>query len=429
LNAFSEFTGEALTFGVTGDGVSVDPQTGLLRIRTDALRAGVVVTVSASNAGGAASSSFRVTVAAGTDAPPDTPPDMPPGGPDQPGPDPDEEPVPTPEPEPEPEPQPEPEPEPQDPAGAPPAAVGAIADVVFAQGSGTRSVSTQAHFAGADLVWSLDAAPEGVTIRDGSGLVVIATDTALDRAPVTVRARNAAGFARQSFALTVGVAATGFETAAALGDLGFLAEGEPPAWTWDPAGFGRLVPAPAGRSHGVWSRAGGDGLYRALVRWDVKTIAALHVPFAFGARIVPSGGGFAGVLLEAYRPASGRKRLRLRQYAGADTGAGTEPALLAEARPDWAWETWYWVEMELAGASVKARLYPEAAPAPAWMLEAAADAAALPEAGAFGPTAFPLDGVSPRLDIRRLEFQPRAESAPVPPAAADADWTLAQVTE
>ena len=169
LNAFPEFTGDALTFSVTGEGVSVDPETGLVRILTDALREGLVVTVTASNSGGTASSSFQVTVTA------------------------------TAEPEPQPEPQPEPEPS----TGMPPTAVGAIADVIFAPNSGLQSISSQAHFAGEDLVYSLDAAPEGVTIHEGSGLVVIATEKPFSEARVTVRAGNAAGFALQSFSVTV----------------------------------------------------------------------------------------------------------------------------------------------------------------------------------------------------------------------------------
>jgi hypothetical protein len=64
VNAATDFTGEALSFSVTGEGVSVDPATGVLRILTDALREGVEVVITATNSGGAATSRFRVTVVA-----------------------------------------------------------------------------------------------------------------------------------------------------------------------------------------------------------------------------------------------------------------------------------------------------------------------------------------------------------------------------
>ncbi len=63
----SQFTGLALSFGVTGNGVSIDPATGAVRIPTDALQDGLDVTVTASDSGGAAVGSFRLTVRA--DAP------------------------------------------------------------------------------------------------------------------------------------------------------------------------------------------------------------------------------------------------------------------------------------------------------------------------------------------------------------------------
>jgi hypothetical protein len=64
VNAATDFTGDALSFSVAGEGVSVDPATGVLRILTDALRDGVEVVITATNSGGAATSRFRVTVVA-----------------------------------------------------------------------------------------------------------------------------------------------------------------------------------------------------------------------------------------------------------------------------------------------------------------------------------------------------------------------------
>ena len=63
VNASTDFTGEALRFSVAGEGVSVDPATGVLRISTETLRAGLEVVVTAENSGGVATSRFRLTVA------------------------------------------------------------------------------------------------------------------------------------------------------------------------------------------------------------------------------------------------------------------------------------------------------------------------------------------------------------------------------
>jgi hypothetical protein len=64
LNVASYFKGSALTFSVTGEGVSIDPETGELSISTETLREGVTVVVTAKNAEGAAEQSFTLTVAA-----------------------------------------------------------------------------------------------------------------------------------------------------------------------------------------------------------------------------------------------------------------------------------------------------------------------------------------------------------------------------
>jgi hypothetical protein len=131
------------------------------------------------------------------------------------------------------------------------------------------------------------------------------------------------------------------------------------------------------------------------------------------------GVNFSGVAVEAYRPASGPKWLRLVEYSGA--GVVTT---LQKASPGWSWDTWYWVEMEVLGASVRARLYPEAAAAPAWQVEATTAAAG---PGVFGPTGFPITGDSPAVDIRRLEYLSPASGSPGP--AQDGDWNLVQIAE
>ena len=51
--------------------------------------------------------------------------------------------------------------------------------------------------------------------------------------------------------------------------------------------------------------------------------------------------------------------------------AGAATALRGSVASAWVWYTWYWFEMELAGTSVKARIYPDdATEAPAWQLAA-----------------------------------------------------------
>ena len=62
--AAAVFAGEGLRFAVAGAGATIDPATGVLSLPTDVVRAGELVTVTASNSGGAAEASFLVTVAA-----------------------------------------------------------------------------------------------------------------------------------------------------------------------------------------------------------------------------------------------------------------------------------------------------------------------------------------------------------------------------
>lgn len=56
------FTGENLSFAVSGAGASIDAQTGVVLVPTDVEVTGAVVTVSASNSGGTATAAFQVTV-------------------------------------------------------------------------------------------------------------------------------------------------------------------------------------------------------------------------------------------------------------------------------------------------------------------------------------------------------------------------------
>ena len=369
--AAAAFTGAGLGYAVTGGGATIGAATGVVSLPTAALVAAATVTVTASNSGGSASVSFRLSVKA--------------------------------------------------PAVIPPAAVGSIADVVLPLDNATTTVSTQAGFSGADLVYSLLAAPAGVTIMAGSGLVRIAATAALAAARITVQARNSAGAATQSFTVTVKAFTTVFDDAARLGDVSFLFEDAAPSWTLKGGALGRLVPAGTGRVHGVWSNAGGDGLYRSVVRWNATSTGTNgSSPFLFGARIARTGANFTGFYVEATRISGTERQLRLLQY----TGKGSATTLVTTAASDWVWYTWYRFEMEVAGASVKARLYADdGSAAPAWQLQGTTTVTG---AGAFGPAAFPLAG--PTLDIKQIEFLPAAGAA-VPAAAMAADWDVIQSTE
>lgn len=368
------FAGARLGYSVTGPGTGggavIDPATGALDLPRDTLRAAERVTVTARNSGGAAEVGFLVTVV---------------------------------------------------PAIARPEVAGAIADQTYPLGEGTRTISTQAHFTGEDLVYALEAAPPGVTIQPGSGLVSVATGAALD-GTVTVRAENAGGAATLSFRVVVRAMATVFSEAAALTDLSFLATEGAPALSFDARGFAKLVPAATGRTHGAWAKAAGAGLYRMLVRWSSpKPSAAGGEPFVFGMGVALADGNLTGAFVEIHRPADVAARgLRVLEYTGAGVAA-TERAAVAAA---WSWDTLYWLEVEMAGGRVRARFYPEAGPAPDWMIAAEV---AVPALGAFGPGAIPLAGVSPTVLVKRIEFSPIEPGTPA--AARDADWSLAQVTE
>ena len=348
MEAGAAFAGGALVFSVSGAGATVDPATGRVSIPTALPLEGAQVTVTATNSGGSAATGFRVTVAA---------------------------PVPA------------------------PVALGTLADMVYEQGSGVQTVSAQAGFGGAELAFALDTAPAGVTINPGSGLVAIPTDALVAGATITVQARNAGGAAIQSFRVTVRSTRTVFDVPAKLAEMRFLSQVTRPAWTYEAAGFARLVPPASDRAHGDWSKAGGDGRYRCLVRWNTASLATGNVsPFVFGVRVRQVGGNFTGVYINAFQPNSGTRLLRLHQF----TGAGTATTVVASAAPGWEWNIWYWLEVELAGASIKARLYAEGAAAPAWQL---AGTTSVTGTGVLGPGGF--GGAKPVIDLRRLEYHPR----------------------
>ena len=361
VDAAAAFAGEARRFAVSGAGASVDPLTGVVAIPTDAEVADAPVTVTASNSGGSATTGFRVTVTAPLAAP---------------------------------------------------VAVGGIPDQILEQDSGPRTVSAQAAFRGEALGFALDAAPAGVGIDAGSGLVTIATDTAArrragDRAGEQRRRGGDAGLRGQR-ALDGHRRST---RANRLGELGFISDAAAPSCSQE-AGFARLVPALTRRVHGDWKKALGDGRYRCLARWG-GAAAADGQPAVLALGALPPGRAAIafGVRADIFETASGQRQLQLRQY----TGAGTATAVIAAAAVvGWAWDAWQWVELEIDGTMVRARVYPEAAAAPAWQIVGTTDQTA---AGAFGPGGQPASGRSPVIDLRRLEVHPPSVQIPAIPAA------------
>jgi hypothetical protein len=372
VDAAAAFAGEGLSYEASGAGALVDAATGRVLVPAAALLRGARVTVVATNPeGGAAATGFGVEVVPAMGAP-----------------EPAEE----------------------------------LADLELWQGSGTQTLSAQAGFSGAGLVYGLAAAPAGVSIRDGSGLVAIATDAPLAASTVTVRAANAAGALERSFSVRVRQTASVFDAAAALGDLVPLALGGEAGWTAGD-GHARLVPPAGGRVHGDWAHAAGDGLYRCLARWEAADRAAIPRPFCLSARLTRSGDDVGGIRLEPHAAADGRRRLELRDY----TGSGTASVELAGAEAAWEWGAWHWVELELEGAAVRGRIYPASAPAPAWQVEALTGQAG---PGAVGPGGFAYDSQSPEIHVQRLEYRPpAADGGPQPLTATEQDWTLDQVTE
>lgn len=70
LNAFTPNIGSTLTFGVSGEGVTIDPATGLLTVLTESLLKGMSVAVTAADSAGVETGRFVLTIAmAETDVP------------------------------------------------------------------------------------------------------------------------------------------------------------------------------------------------------------------------------------------------------------------------------------------------------------------------------------------------------------------------
>ena len=224
-----------------------------------------------------------------------------------------------------------------------------------------------------------------VTARAADGAAVAAYRVAIAEVPLTPEVP------------VIRDAATRFDNAAALTELQFHATAAPSlALGGD---FATLVPASASRvTHGIWSKAGGDGLYRCLFRWRGGLVSHLDRRFGFGARIGFDGSNWTGIRADVFETAIGQKRLHLREYTGSSTNA-TQLQTKAVA---WSFDAWQWLEVEVVGSTVRTRLYAEAEAAPDWQVVATVTET---RAGAFGPAAVPAASLSPQIDIRALEFR------------------------
>jgi hypothetical protein len=304
---------------------------------------------------------------------------------------------------------------------AAPAATGAPGPVSFLQAEGARTISTQAFFAGEDLVFALEAAPPGVTIAAGSGLVTVPTGAPL-AGDVAVRASNPAGAARVAFPLEVAPTVTVFDAPERLAAVQVLHRVTPATWAWDAADGGAVFAAaePSDRAHGLWALARGDGRYRALARVGVAGATyprARH--FGLIGRLSRAGDDWRGIRVELNRLTDGATAIEIRQY----TGVGVATNRLGLQPAAWDYGAWLWVEAEFDGADVRARVHRADAAAPDWQI---AVRTGWRSAGGFGPSAetFAATG-HPAALIRRLEFHALG-AAPAPAAAQDGDWALGQ---
>ena len=281
-----------------------------------------------------------------------------------------------------------------------PQTVGTIGALVLEQDSGTANVSAQAAFSGLDLLFALDAAPAGVAIDAGSGLVTIGTAQLIAAAPVVVRASNSAGSATVQFTVTVQSSSTVFNAPAKLSDVGFLGAGAAASWTYHTDGFARLVPGENNdRVHGNWVKARGDGLYRSLVRWNAPVTPHNDRSIYFTARLTQSAANFSGIRVDVFEN-SPHKKLGLRTYVGFGLNTTTTTTLTT----GWSWNAWHWLEVEIDGTSVKARFYPEGAAAPPGRYPGPQPSPARVRSASGGRSS---GGEASRLDVR-IDFVPWA---------------------
>ncbi len=240
----------------------------------------------------------------------------------------------------------------------------------------------------------------GVTFDAATGDIALSPQALASGAELVVAAGTAAAWRVQLSTVAADpVKRLVLDSAAALAEVGFLGTAAP-SWTLGD-GAARLVPAAAARTHGAWITGDSDGLYRCLFRIAGGQPAAVDRRFSFGARIGFAGGDWTGLRVEPFETSAGKRYLHIREY----TGTSGSTMSLATTAVAWAYDSWQWLEVKVAGTTVAGRLYPEGADAPEWQVAAITNAV---EPGGFGPGAFPAAGLAPVIDIRRLEFVPAA---------------------
>ncbi len=350
VNAAQAFTGMVSDYSLVGApaNVSIDAATGVITISTASALALTSISVKASNLTGSATQTLQVTI---------------------------EAPV------------------------AAPVAVGAISTIYADLGAADRLVNTALYFTGLVSQFSLRDAPANVTISPTTGIVTVSPTAVMPQTPITVVASNAGGSATQTFPLVITYfAATTFNSEESLAAVSFITP-TAPSWTFNPEGYGRLVLATKSRAHGNWTGARGDGIYRTLVRWSGASLSAsVDRRFTFGARVRLEGLAWYGVRVETFATSAGDRRLHIREYSG-DANSFVS---LATVSVGWDYDTWYWLDVEVAGSSIRARLYPELSGAPDWQAVATTTQLA---PGAFGPGGFPALQQSPIIDVRRIEYR------------------------
>jgi hypothetical protein len=217
-------------------------------------------------------------------------------------------------------------------AHVPPAATGALPDLVLARGAAAAAVPAAGAFAGAALVFAIEGA--GAAIDAATGVATIPTDATRVAAPVTISATNSGGAAQVSFTVTVLAApaalappapaifdlapgTASIEAAAFFaGDaLGFALEAAPAGVTIDAIAGVVRVPTDAALA-GEIAVAATNAVGAAVQRLAVTVRPAIAAPVALGAPapvVFLQGTGTQSVSAQAF-------------FAGADLAYALEAA-------------------------------------------------------------------------------------------------------
>ena len=259
---------------------------------------------------------------------------------------------------------------------------------------------------GATLTFINDG--DGVTIDPQTGNVTVESGAARDSIEVKVSLGSVETSDLHEFLIKItdlqasDTTQTVFESVDALASMSHLYYVEL-EWSLESEAsltFARLVPASNSRAHGDWTKARGDGLYRTLLRWSGDELDySLNRRMSFGARVAKTGADWTGIRIDAYKTSDGASKLHAREYVGSK-GNTTQ---LATTDVAWEYGAWCWLDVQVVGDVVKARLYPEDSTAPDWQIVVKTTQLAN---GAFGPGGFPALDQSPVIDIREMSYQP-----------------------